>query len=513
MSTFDEKKRPEPFTRERTSSSSSEQSLKVPRTPRFAEATTVYSPIEAGEEGRSPFADPPTSAKSQSFMAQSQPSDIGFGYINDASRQPVEVPQTPASPLKSAMKVPGTPGRKIDNPLSPTFREEQILEKHEEMTEKEQARDLKIKTRVRIAKFFLRGVNFSCSLIVLSMLSMTFSIFNATKALPARNNLPAWAVGTKTWPQKVVLAVSCVSLALCLVVFWNYWRGGHRRAEKVAVYYTLFAVAFFIFSTVMWGIAAGILQSAKNNSNNKDVWGWSCVDNKRRQLFQEKVNYALVCRMQSWSLVCCLIEVILECITILLYSVVFYRYYSKQRLRKSMDIRDRARSDLYLAQLRSQSAPNTPGFGPMSPSYSQHVKSPRFPPSIYTSNPSAQAEDGFVGTPGTRFVEAKPTSSLAAKPFALQAPPIKVHGATPKAAQNGFDAPARPKERMIEHVAAAPGEQTYDAVPIPGAYASPLSSPGIAQPQAHHQRFGSVGEAITSDQRIESPPSSPRGWR
>jgi hypothetical protein len=81
-------------------------------------------------------------------MAQSQPSDIGFGYIsqNDPSRQslgvPVEVPITPASPLKSAMRVPGTPGRKIDNPLSPTFREEQILEKHEQMTEKEQAKDL-----------------------------------------------------------------------------------------------------------------------------------------------------------------------------------------------------------------------------------------------------------------------------------------------------------------------------------------------------------------------------------
>lgn len=76
-------------------------------------------------------------------MAQSQPSDIGFGYIsqNDPSKH-VEIPVTPASPLKSAMRIPGTPGRKIDNPLSPTFREEQILEKHEEMTEKEQAKDL-----------------------------------------------------------------------------------------------------------------------------------------------------------------------------------------------------------------------------------------------------------------------------------------------------------------------------------------------------------------------------------
>jgi hypothetical protein len=196
-----------------------------------------------------------------------------------------------------------------------------------------------------------------------------------------------------------------------------------------------------------------------------------------------------------------------------------------------MDVRDRARSDLYLAQLRSQSAPNTPGFGPLSPSYSQHVKSPRFPPSVYNSAP--QAEEGFAGT---RFVEAKSTSQITTKPFALQPPPIKVHAATPKTPQNGFDAPPRatspptratspptratsppmkrvsppPAERRIEHVAAAPGEQTYDAVPIPGAYASPLSSPGLAQPL--HQRLGSVGQAITSERRIESPPGSPRGW-
>jgi len=511
MSTFD-KKRPTPLTRERKdSTSSSDTSLKVPRTPRFAEATSVYSPIVANEDHRSPFADPPSerSEKTQSYMAQAQPSDIGFGYIssNEPSRH-VEVPMTPASPLKSAMRVPGTPGRKIENPLSPTFREEQVLEKHEGSTEKEQVKDLKIKTRVRVAKFVLRGVNFSCSLIVLAMLSVTLQIFNATKHLPNRGPLPPWAVGTKTWPQYTVLAVACVSLALCLVVFWNYWRGGHKRAEKVAVYYTLFAVAFFIFSIVMWGIAAGILQGAKNNNNNKDIWGWSCVDNKRRELFSQEVDYALVCRLQSWSLVCCIIEVVLESITVILYSVVFYRYYSKQRLRKSMDVRDRARSDLYLAQLRSQSAPNTPGFGPMSPSYSTHMKSPRFPPSSYNASP--QAEEGLA--PGARFVEAKSNATLNSKPFTLQPPPIKVQNATPKTPQDGFDTrtPSPPAERRIDHVAAAPGEQQYASVPIPGAYASPLSSPGIAQPQ--HQRFGSVGQAITSERRIESPPGSPRGW-
>lgn len=126
----------------RTSTSSSESSLKVPRTPRFAEATSVYSPIEPSDTGRSPFADPPSN-RPQSHMPQAQPSDIGFGYLqNDYSQGAVEVPPTPASPLRSALKVPGTPGRRIDNPLSPTFREEQILEKQEEQTAQQQVKDL-----------------------------------------------------------------------------------------------------------------------------------------------------------------------------------------------------------------------------------------------------------------------------------------------------------------------------------------------------------------------------------
>lgn len=115
-------------------SSSTASSLKPPRTPRFAEATAVHSPID----GRNPFAD-----NERSTVAQAQPADVGFGYIsNGANRESVAVPMTPRSPLKSAMRVPGTPARKIENPLSPTFREEDILEKREQATEKEQAKDL-----------------------------------------------------------------------------------------------------------------------------------------------------------------------------------------------------------------------------------------------------------------------------------------------------------------------------------------------------------------------------------
>lgn len=225
-------------------------------------------------------------------------------------------PLTPGSPLRSALKVPGTPGR-LMNPLSPTFREEQILEKQEESTEKQQAKDLvgfvfrhrssmianqylmqKVKTRVRMAKVLLRGVNFSCSLIVLAMVATVFAIFNATKHLPPRSGFTPWSRQTSPWPQIVLLVIACISLVFSIGIIYAYWRHGHKRAEKAAVYYTVFSVVFFAFSIIMWGVGAGILNSSKNNGNGQDLWGWSCRDNRRAQLFQNDVSYALVCRLQ-----------------------------------------------------------------------------------------------------------------------------------------------------------------------------------------------------------------------
>ena len=359
---------------------------------------------------------------------------------------------------------------------------------------------------MRIAKIFLRGTNFSCSLIVLSMLSATFSIFNATKTLPPRNNLPVWAQGTSTWPQITVLVISCVSLFLCIIIMWNHCKGKRRRAQKTDVYYTVFLVAFFFFGTVMWAFGAGVLHVSRANGNGQDMWGWSCKENKRSQLFEQDVHYALVCRLQvsillltddlctanpssqNWSLVCCLIEVVVETITIAIYSMVFYRYWSKKRLRKSMDTRDKARSDLYLAQLRSQSAPNTPGFGPMSPRLPSDSK-----------DPLSRAEEGE----GTQFARATPSFNQP-RPFQLQAPPIRIQNATPRPAQEGFEQAPAP----ATHVPAAPGEKTYDAVPIPGAYGSPLSSPSFPPPA--QSAFAPPGQAYTTEHRIESPPSSPR---
>ncbi|KAK2768759.1 hypothetical protein FQN54_000615 [Arachnomyces sp. PD_36] len=505
----------------RSSTSSIPASLKSPRAARFAEATTVDSPVD-GRAPKSPFSDPPAKINNQPSIA-----DLGFGYVadNDASRHvtapdTAHVPPTPASPLKSALRVPGTPARTL-NPLSPTFREEQILEKQEEKTEAENAKDLKVKIRVRVAKMLLRGVNFSCSLIVLALVASSFVIFNATRHLPPRNDLPAWASDTPIWPQILLITIASISLVFCLGVFYGYFRGGHKRAEKVAVYYTVFSVFFFAFSIIMWAVGAAVLQNSKNSSDNQDMWGWACVDNERRHLFEDDVQYSLVCRMQDWALVCCIIEIVVEILVIAIYTVVFYRFWSKRKLRKSMDVRDKARSDLYLAQLRSQSAPNTPGF---TPGFARTPMSPAFPG--YQQDDYSKAEEGEYYSTQYATSKTQAASSSTPKPtFQLQPPPTR---STPKHTQEAFRSslPASPSattENINEHVAAAPGEQTYESVPIPGSHATPMSpsfpssvhnarSSVQQQQQQQQQPLGQnpPGMAYTTDGRVESPPTSPR---
>ncbi|KAG0134820.1 hypothetical protein HOY82DRAFT_197218 [Tuber indicum] len=290
---------------------------------------TVYAPVSAysttgvvnGEIGAVPG---PTPRTPRMVMADG-------GYA---------VPMTPLTP---ALK-------------TPTFKEEAEVSKYDEKVRKFDKKDLAVKLKVRLAKIFLRGINCACSLVVLALIASTFAIFNATKALPPRNNLPPWAVNTPQWPQITVLCIACVSLVISLYIMYSYWRGGHNRAEKVAVYWTVFAVGTFIFTIVIWAIAAGIMQGSRNSSEGKDLWGWACKDNNRRKLFEEEVNYRLVCRQQDWVLVCAIIEISVECVSIAVYAFAFYRLTSKRRLRKSMDIRDKARSDLWLAKLREQQA-------------------------------------------------------------------------------------------------------------------------------------------------------------
>jgi hypothetical protein len=150
-----------------------------------------------------------------------------------------------------------------------------------------------------------------------------------------------------------------------------------------------------------------------------------------------------------------------------------------------MEKRDRARSDLYLAQLRTQSAPNTPGF----------IKSP-LRQTTFASDLEKGGEGYFNPRPnggdsdddGSDDLEAEKQYAKAHAAFHQQVPPVRITQATPVVNQGGFQfnlpqplasAPTRPREQVNEHGPVAPGEQTYEAVPIPGAYASTV--PGSAR--------------------------------
>lgn len=63
--------------------------------------------------------------------------------------------------------------------------------------------------------------------------------------------------------------------------------------------------------------------------------------------------------LQDWGFVCALIEVSVELFTIGVYAFAFWRITTKRKLRKSMDVRDRARSELWLAKLREQETANS----------------------------------------------------------------------------------------------------------------------------------------------------------
>lgn len=138
MSSGQEKHRPSALNfSTRSDSSSSTSSLKGPRTPRFVEATTVHSPVEPGS---SPFADPPEHTAATRNLVGA----VGFGYLDSKMEtdNSAAAPATSKMPLKSALKSPGISRSFPENPLSPTFQEEGLLEKREKKTSKEQRRDL-----------------------------------------------------------------------------------------------------------------------------------------------------------------------------------------------------------------------------------------------------------------------------------------------------------------------------------------------------------------------------------
>lgn len=154
-----------------------------------------------------------------------------------------------------------------------------------------------------------------------------------------------------------------------------------------------------------------------------------------------------------------------------------------------MDLRDKARSNLYLANYRLQSAPNTPGIinnnHPKSPYVSATPASPNI---SHDHDEYSNAEKGDFHHYPTQYATTRsPTKPLPT--FQLQPPPARAPSATPKARQDGFGSPVpaaavQPGSGNVDRLYRAPGEPSYEDVPIPSAYSRPTA--GLDEPPMAH---------------------------
>ena len=150
-----------------------------------------------------------------------------------------------------------------------------------------------------------------------------------------------------------------------------------------------------------------------------------------------------------------------------------------------MALRDKARSEFYEAQSRAGTLPNTPAIPDAPKSARDGFYNPMFSPRFAPDGSDVEKQDGTITTPGNDSQYAVSAKSNDSKPFTLQAPPLGRN--TPKTKQNAtFDAPPVPREpgstnfsrpttpaAATPHQPAAPGERSYDAVPVPSAYGNP----------------------------------------
>lgn len=127
-----------------------------------------------------------------------------------------------------------------------------------------------------------------------------------------------------------------------------------------------------------------------------------------------------------------------------------------------MNSRDKCRSDLYLAQLRLQSAPNTPGF--------KSSTAPTFPKYVHDEDESDDDDRIDAAEKGQHSRESdwarrhQETFSPATSSLSPPPPDFTITQATPVMGHSDWS------EQKQDHMDAAPGEQSYAAVPIPGAY-------------------------------------------
>ncbi|WPG97924.1 Hypothetical protein R9X50_00070700 [Acrodontium crateriforme] len=169
-----------------------------------------------------------------------------------------------------------------------------------------EAKDEKLKTRIRQLKLLSRIVATILSFTTLVPISMTLIKFLETRYVTYTvkgKERTAWAKDTITWYTYMYFGVSMVSFLLNCIIMVAYLQS-LRRANTAANVAGWFTGTVFFAHVVVWAASAGLYRHGKEPVDGKfrDLWGWTCSTSAQElQAVLTDVDFKKYCSIQSYS--------------------------------------------------------------------------------------------------------------------------------------------------------------------------------------------------------------------
>ncbi|KAK9320353.1 hypothetical protein V1517DRAFT_329565 [Lipomyces orientalis] len=194
-------------------------------------------------------------------------------------------------------------------------------------------RDMRHKSRVRIARAGLRIFNFMCAAVVLGLTASTLAVFDATRDL-TEGPFRAWPADANSWPTIVTLVVAAVSVALNSVILFLLAAVSWRSSSRLDTVATVFSVISFVAGIILWSVVSGSLKLSglKVESAGTDIWTWSCRKGPRRDAFEGEIDFARICLQNDWNFICAILQISAELLSAGVMLFGLYRRVTKKRL-------------------------------------------------------------------------------------------------------------------------------------------------------------------------------------
>lgn len=161
--------------------------------------------------------------------------------------------------------------------------------------ERVEAKDLRLKQRIRKMKFVSRLLT-----VIIDAITIVPLIMTVVKYLQTRMNRYTWPNNAQAWYTYETLGVSGVSLILDTIVLFMYCQGVRtaNRASSVAGKWASVAVVIHL---AVWTASLTVYKygSLPKNGQNNDLWGYSCSSTADSiQPSVKNVNFSLLCEIQ-----------------------------------------------------------------------------------------------------------------------------------------------------------------------------------------------------------------------